>query len=478
MSEDSERLRLWVWLSLAFGTGNANSDALTEHFEGDIRALYDADGSEYTSVIRERKQRIRSTTVEKLCDKSLETADAVIGDCRRLKIGILTQDDPMYPKRLARIISRPIVLYYVGKPFNLDENAAIAIVGTRSMTEYGQRCAYTLAYDLSRGGAVIVSGLARGVDGTAHRGCLDASGKTVAVVGCGLDRMYPAEHRDLAVEIARSGVIFSEYPPGTPPASANFPMRNRIISGISVGTVVIEAGRRSGALITARDAIRQGRDIFAIPGKVGEYNSVGTNDLIQDGAKMVTNAADILAEYEAVYPKKIDLSAIPAVRVGLYHTPDETMAKIAAGGKEDSPEFISKCDRLLLLSEEKAAEEKRKSKKEGSGTKKETPRRKAETGIKEKAPGKNNPAEKKKETVRAEDMIVNPAGFAPPEEGTVERAVLDLLPVEDEGAITPDELSEKLGKQVREILTALTVLEITRYAVALPGGQFARKTPI
>ena len=173
------------------------------------------------------------------------------------------------------------------------------------MTEYGKRSAYTITYDLAKCGAVIISGMALGIDGICHRAAIDAGGQTVAVLGCGIDRIYPAEHESLYNEITENGAVITEFKPGTPPAGYNFPLRNRILSGLSQGTFVIEADKRSGAMITARSAIFQCLYIFALPGKVGEMNSSGTNSLIQKGAKMVTTALDILDEYAGLYTASI-----------------------------------------------------------------------------------------------------------------------------------------------------------------------------
>ena len=178
-----------------------------------------------------------------------------------------------------------------------------------------------MAYDLAKAGAVVVSGMAKGVDGMAHRGALDGGGYTVAVLGCGIDRVYPAEHADLMRQIQKNGLVITEYKPFTEPKGSNFPLRNRIISGLSQGTVVIEAPRGSGALITAQTALGQGRDVFALPGKVGEMSSIGTNELIRDGARIVTCAADILLEYQPLYGGKINLNNIPSVRSVKFRSP-------------------------------------------------------------------------------------------------------------------------------------------------------------
>jgi DNA processing protein len=206
----------------------------------------------------------------------------------------LCPDDPAYPSLLKEIEDPPCVLSVKGSLEDLQP--ALAIVGTRSPSHYGKELAYTLARDLGSLGVSVVSGLARGVDKEAHQGALEGIAKTVAVLGSGIDVMYPPEHEKLAVKIAEKGAVVSEFPPGTIPDSGNFPRRNRIISGLCIGTIVIEASIRSGAMITARLAGEQGRLIMAVPGAVNNVRSQGPHHLIRQGAILVRNAEDIMAE--------------------------------------------------------------------------------------------------------------------------------------------------------------------------------------
>lgn len=212
-------------------------------------------------------------------------------------IKMININDTDYPKNLKQIYDYPIVLYYKGS-FVISD-MSIAIVGSRKTTGYGAYTAKRLSYDLTIKGVQIVSGLARGIDSVAHEGCLNAGGKTVAVLGCGLDSIYPPENIKLFEDIITSdGLAISEYPPGMPPLQHNFPARNRIISGISSGVVVVEAAKRSGSLITASYALEQGREVFAVPGNIDSAYSRGTNQLIKDGAKMVICAQDVLEEFD------------------------------------------------------------------------------------------------------------------------------------------------------------------------------------
>jgi DNA processing protein len=213
----------------------------------------------------------------------------------RLGYRVIVWGDPAYPLRLAEIPSPPPVLYQRG-PLDLREDAGVALVGSRRATAYGQQVAHDLASELASRGLSIVSGLARGIDAAAHRGALAVQGRTVGVLGCGLDRTYPPEHGPLAASVAETGAVLSEFPLGTPPTRLNFPRRNRVISGLSLGVVVVEAGVESGALITAHHALEQGREVFAVPGRVHARYSEGCHRLIKAGAKLVDSWEDVLAE--------------------------------------------------------------------------------------------------------------------------------------------------------------------------------------
>jgi DNA processing protein len=215
--------------------------------------------------------------------------------CRQNQIDILATGDDRYPRLLAEIPDPPGVLFLQGG-ITADDAVAVAIVGSRHSTRYGVTQAERLATGLARAGVTIVSGLARGVDAAAHRGALAAGGRTLAVLGGGLLNLYPPEHKDLAGEIVGQGAVLSEAPPRLAPTSNSFPQRNRIISGLSLGTIVVEAAHRSGALITARHAMEQNREVFAVPGRVDSRASRGCHALIRDGARLVESAEDVLDE--------------------------------------------------------------------------------------------------------------------------------------------------------------------------------------
>ena len=221
------------------------------------------------------------------------------GGCR-----FICRGGPEYPPLLEQIFDPPLVLYARGNPLALRK-PCISVVGTRRPTYYGLQMAEGLAGDLARRGMAIVSGMARGIDAAAHRGCLGANGSTIAVFGCGVDITYPGEHRRLAADILRDGMVLSEFAPGTSPAPQNFPVRNRIISGLSLGTVIVEASEYSGSLITARLAMEQNRELFALPGNVTSQQSFGPNYLIKQGAKLVQSWRDIVEELPAELRRSI-----------------------------------------------------------------------------------------------------------------------------------------------------------------------------
>ncbi len=221
--------------------------------------------------------------------------EQVWGNLQARGIRVITWDDETYPRYLKEVDQPPPVLYLLGD-FVPDDDWAVAVVGTRRVTAYGRQVAEEVAGALARSGVTVVSGLARGIDAVAHQAALNAGGRTLAVLGSGVDRIYPPEHRKLAERIASQGALVSDYPPGTPPDASNFPPRNRIISGLSRAVVVVEAGLDSGALITASFAAEQGREVFAVPGNINAPQSQGANRLIRDGAHPLLSPQDVLEQ--------------------------------------------------------------------------------------------------------------------------------------------------------------------------------------
>ena len=285
-------LKYWVWLSELKGLRNQTRLALLRRF-GDPESIFYADADEL--LLTDGVERSQLKLLE---NHDLAPADRILADCQRLDIRLLTLSDAAYPGRLKNIYDPPALLYCKGRLPLLDDLLCVAVVGTRDCTPYGVACAEKLGFGLASGGAAVVSGLAKGIDAAAIRGALRAGGVTVGVVGNGLDVYYPYESRYLYEDVASAGILLSEYPPGTEPASGHFPVRNRIISGLSLAALVVEAPEKSGALITAATALEQGRDVFAVPGPIDAPASVGCNRLIRDGAGLVSDASDILREYE------------------------------------------------------------------------------------------------------------------------------------------------------------------------------------
>ena len=292
-------LKYWLWLTELRGLKNQTRLALLRHF-GTPEDVFYADAGEI--LLTEGMTREQAAILE---DHRLDAADRILADCQRLDLRLLTIQDAEYPGRLKNIYDPPCLLYVKGRLPAFDEEVAVAVVGTRDATPYGISSAEKLGYGLARGGAVVVSGLAKGIDAAATRGALRAGGVTVGVAANGLDVRYPWENRYLYEDVAAAGVLLSEYPPGTEPFKTNFPVRNRIISGLSLATLVVEAPERSGALITADTAVEQGRDVFAVPGPIDAPNSVGCNRLIREGAVLTADAWDLLQEYEARFPDKL-----------------------------------------------------------------------------------------------------------------------------------------------------------------------------
>jgi len=285
-------LYYWVALRFVFGVGNVIYKNLIQAF-GSPEDIFRAGTAQLRAV-----EGITSRTVEAI--KSFKPSPEIEKELERITargIRIITYTSPEYPENLKHIYDPPPFLYVKGDIAPADGNA-VAVVGSRSASEYGLKVTEELSRSLAAQGITIVSGMARGIDTRAHQGALAAKGRTIAVLGSGVDVIYPPENRKLYGDIASCGAVISEFPMGTEPNGYNFPARNRIISGLSRGVLVIEASMKSGSLITARLALEQGRDVFAVPGSVFSYKSRGTNSLLRSGAKLVESARDILEELQ------------------------------------------------------------------------------------------------------------------------------------------------------------------------------------
>lgn len=289
----------WIWLQRTLGAGKRLDEFLS--YFGDPVTLYEAGHAEWVNsgVFREKDSM-------KLVQYSPSQSYTVMKQCRDNGWDIVTYDDDCYPARLRTISNPPCVLYVRGDKNIINASVSIGMVGTRDASDYGLNVARELSRSLAKSGAVIVSGGALGVDSASHEGAILAGGKTVAVLGCGLGSNYLQSNKALRDDIAENGAVITEFLPFSEPTRTTFPIRNRIISGMTLGTVVVEAGERSGSLITARLALEQGRDVFAVPGDVTNSNYFGTNNLIRDGAKSVFSYMDILDGYIEHYGEYID----------------------------------------------------------------------------------------------------------------------------------------------------------------------------
>ncbi len=327
-------LKYWVWLSCLKGLRPASAVRLCAAMGGPEKLFFASREDLVLAGATEKE-------ADQLSDRSLARTAAAMEACAAKGIRILTLTDAEYPDRLKNIYDPPVVLYVRGTLPSVDEEAAVAVAGTRKCTPYGLRMSERMGFEMAREGCMIVSGLAKGIDAAAVRGALKAGGRVIGVVGCGPDVVYPAENRELFDDVVCTGAIVSEYPPGTEPAPWRFPARNRILSGLSIGVVIIEAPEKSGALITAARALEQGRDVFALPANADSPFSAGSNRLIRAGAIPVLRGADIAEEYRALYPEKLTRDAEETL---VPEPPDSRNASVEGNGWDEygTPETVRK----------------------------------------------------------------------------------------------------------------------------------------
>jgi len=314
---------LWLWLALHPALTDEERMALFSANPEPERIFYGDSKNQDPPDLAKILEKVRQ-------DRDLSRAEKVLEDCAREHISIITWNDPDYPARLKGIYDPPPVLYCRGKLPPVDDLPVIGLVGTRKASAYGLQSAHRLGWQLAKCGAVLVSGLAAGVDAAGMTGALEANGSVIGVTASGPEQVYPKSNAVLYGRTERSGCILSEHPPGTPPLRWYFPRRNRIISGLSNGVLVVEAPEKSGALITAHLAAEQGRDVFVIPGNIDQPGFVGSNRLLRDGAIAVSSGWDILSEYEGLYPDKIRMDTGPE---GQTACPEEAAAAAEAGQK-------------------------------------------------------------------------------------------------------------------------------------------------
>ncbi len=289
----------WLWLSLCRGLSAAGAQKFLRRF-GSAKGVYYAPESELRDVEGATVQEVKA-----LLNRDLARAERVRAVCEKQGVRILCLQDADYPERLRNIPDPPSVLYIKGTLPPVDDRLTIGVVGTRKASSYGREMAESIGRGLAEAGAVVVTGLAEGIDSAAAKGALKGRGTVIAVLGTSTDKVYPSWNDKLQGTVAQEGALVSEYPPGTGPTRTSFPQRNRIISGLSLGITVVQAPEKSGSLITAARAQEHGRDVFAVPGMANDGSFAGSHALIRDGAQLVCSAEDILEEYRFRYPRLV-----------------------------------------------------------------------------------------------------------------------------------------------------------------------------
>ena len=435
----------WIWLSRRLGPGSRHYMALLDRFNTPYEVF---EASEESLV--EACPALTERDLAALADKNLDEAYEIVGYCSRNGISLLCYDDPRYPLTYRSLVDPPLLLYYRGTLPDFQTKLHIAVVGTRKMSEYGRRTAYKIAYELAAAGTVIVSGMALGIDSVAACAALEAGGVTVAILGSGIDVPYPTEHAKFQEIIESRGVVMTEFAPGVRPLGHHFPMRNRLISGLSQGTLIVDADEGSGALITADRALAQGRALYAVPANIGDRNASGTNRLIREGAHVVLAAEDILNEYKLLYRgairygqsaslgRKSDYNGEALARMGVYSR--------TVGGNSRIP-----AQRDIDASVAPSAPT--------APTRAPSPVRKTKTPVKEE---QQTPTPAVTADRSAELLATM---------GEREKRVFEAIPMDNPIAI--DRLLST-GYGMGELLTALSLLEIKGLIQTLPGGLYCR----
>ena len=343
----------WIWYAQLPNISGREKQQLLERFS-DPEEIYNLDLSSLA-----RNGELPEKVAKALEQRDLAEAHKILETCHRKDIGVLCYTDSAYPRRLRNIDDAPMVLYYKGAIPDFEKQPVISIVGTRKATAYGLTSARTMAQQVAQCGALVASGCAGGIDTAAMQGVLDAGKPVVGVLGCGVDVVYPRGNRKLYMDTEREGCLLSEYPPGTKPYPWNFPRRNRILSGISNGVLVIEAPEDSGALITADFAMEQGRDVFVVPGNIGVAACAGSNALLRDYAAAVCCGWDVMQDYEPLYPnvvkcvRQVEMQALEVAQNAVFpEAAQPAQNKKSIDNLTSSP--YSKTSELDLSPEEKA----------------------------------------------------------------------------------------------------------------------------
>ena len=450
----------WLWLAHKCGPASKELPQLIEKL-GDIEKIYAADYEQYIGI------GISERLAEDLSDKSMTAIMPIINYCKNARVGVICYDDENYPMSLRALKDPPAVLYYKGRLPNLNRRLCISMVGTRNMSEYGMRAAYKIAYEVASSGAIVVSGMALGIDGIASAAAIAAGGETVAVLGCGIDRVYPSEHINLCELIKKNGAVLTEFAPGTQPKGANFPIRNRIISGLAQGTVVVDADKSSGAMITAKTAILQGKDIYAVPGNIDSETASGTNMLIRDGAQAVLSGSDIIFNYAYLYKDSIDMQRLHMSEFRSEINTD-TVRKMGVATRviDHADSQDTSASRKLGITESRHSMRK-KAAEIAAPTKESATARNSDRSA-DLADGKESNEGNVSMPISAGDnsaKIVNSLSEK-------QRKIFDEIPIDK--AITVDYLTAA-GFSMGEVMSTLTILEIKGLISSLPGALYVRK---
>ncbi len=404
---------LYIWLQQADGLYSRLVSDIFNKFQS-IEDIYNC---EDFSFLGESKAKY----IKRLENKDNSSAFEVMKRCESLGVKITGYYDELYPEKLRGIEMPPVALYSIGDFRDLNKTPCIAIVGTRNMTDYGKQTAESFAYNFAKSGAYVISGLAKGIDTAAHRGAVMADGYTVAVLGNPIGDIYPKENLKAFETLYKRGLVISELYPGAPRTRADFPNRNRIISGISNAVVIAEAGETSGALITARHATSQGRAVFAVPGAIGAENA-GTNKLIKNGIPAATEPMDVLSALMLEYPERIKT-----------YEPSLTEQLKSYGNKAEKREKIPKLKARPVAVEETV---------------------------------RTAPEFEELKTDSASEQMPSEKQFS----GELSERIMTVL--KGPRAVTADEISARTGIGIADVMTELTFMEIDGKIIACPGGRF------
>ena len=430
----------WIWLAEKCGVASKEFARLIGRFE-DPFEIYRLE-SEEIGAIDFIGERLKNA----LMSKSLESAYSILKYCKHNGVDIISYGDKRYPSRLKTLEDPPAVLYCLGRFPDFDKRLCIGVVGTRRISAYGIESSYKIAYELASANVCVVSGMALGVDAVAACGAIEAGGDTVAVLGSGIDVVYPKAHARLEQRIRKCGAVITEYPPAEAPCGKNFPKRNRIISGLCQGVLVVEGDRRSGAMITAQRAVEQGREVFALPGKINESNSDGPNELIKQGANVALCSDDIILHYDFLYHDTIDYRGLKRSKFKSDYSP----GTVRGYGVSTDVYFGETSEKLPVERTPEVAKKKSADRDEGT-----------------LVGGGAEPVQTNESRDVPDSSSAALEGLDP-----VTRRVFELMPI-DRG-VSPDEFTAS-GIGIAEAITALTMLELYGLVSSLPGGTYIRK---